>query len=237
MREILLEIFHALPREIGCKLKYENLASGRPARETARALKLLLEAGIAVEVKHSDGTAAPLGAEESDKARKLFFLDIGLLVAALEFGGVALGSALEKGLSIDGLLAEQFTAQELSSCMEGAQRPFTPHYWLRDKQKHKAEVDFLLAVEGRVLPIEVKSGKNGSLRSLKEWCALRSTPLAVKLSEAAPEVHEDAFPTLRPSAVRGAGATRGDVQTTTLLSVPLYLAGEIPRICRAWFEG
>ncbi len=39
-------------------------------------------------------------------------------------------------------------------------------YWLKDKDSQKAEVDFITNFFGSILPIEVKSGKSGTLKSL-----------------------------------------------------------------------
>jgi uncharacterized protein len=67
-----------------------------------------------------------------------------------------------------GPLAEQFVAQELIS--------FTPYnaspslfYWHRETKSAKAEVDFIIPKEEKILPIEVKSGSTCSLKSLHRF--------------------------------------------------------------------
>ncbi len=60
-----------------------------------------------------------------------------------------------------GKLAEQFVAQELLA-WHGSDL----FYWARDARGSSAEVDFLVVFEGRIYPVEVKSGAGGSLRSL-----------------------------------------------------------------------
>jgi predicted AAA+ superfamily ATPase len=61
-----------------------------------------------------------------------------------------------------GKLAEQFVAQEL---LVTQNREL--YYWAREERNAAAEVDYLIHSEGRVYPVEVKSGKGGSLRSLR----------------------------------------------------------------------
>ena len=60
-----------------------------------------------------------------------------------------------------GALAEQFVGQELLSA--GNEELF---YWSRDAKSSNAEVDYLIAKKGKVIPLEVKSGPSGKLRSL-----------------------------------------------------------------------
>ncbi|MCK4806004.1 MAG: DUF4143 domain-containing protein, partial [Candidatus Aegiribacteria sp.] len=58
-------------------------------------------------------------------------------------------------------LAEQYVAQELL-----AHHGPDLFYWSRDARGSSAEVDYLLAFNGKIYPIEVKSGAAGSLKSL-----------------------------------------------------------------------
>lgn len=58
-------------------------------------------------------------------------------------------------------MAEQFVGQEL---MAAGQDEL--YYWAREAKSSTAEVDFLITVEGRIHPVEVKSGAAGRLRSL-----------------------------------------------------------------------
>ena len=60
-----------------------------------------------------------------------------------------------------GKLAEQFVAQELIASQDSS-----PFYWSREARSSSAEVDYLVVQNGKIVPIEVKSGKGGSLKSL-----------------------------------------------------------------------
>jgi predicted AAA+ superfamily ATPase len=64
-----------------------------------------------------------------------------------------------------GSLAEQFIGQELLARRSGSENERL-FYWCREKPNSSAEVDFLMTEEGQILPVEVKSGPVGKLRSL-----------------------------------------------------------------------
>ena len=61
-----------------------------------------------------------------------------------------------------GAMAEQFVGQELVAAGHAEL-----HYWAREAKSSSAEVDFLVVVDGRICPVEVKSGPAGRLRSLR----------------------------------------------------------------------
>lgn len=80
-----------------------------------------------------------------------------------------------------GNAAEQIVGQELwqvlDRCYEDKQM-----YWLRDKNGSNAEVDFILPLDGKIIPIEVKSGANAHLRSLQSFMSQPgATDVAVRV--------------------------------------------------------
>lgn len=62
-------------------------------------------------------------------------------------------------------LAEQFVGQELLAYM-GKEESNGLYAWKQEEKSSSAEVDFLIAVDSLIVPIEVKAGAIGSLRSL-----------------------------------------------------------------------
>ncbi len=95
------------------------------------------------------------------KRFKALLVDVGLMQrlsgmpADAEYGKSSLLSMYS------GALAEQFVGQELVAS------PGDEVYcWLRPQKSSSAEVDYMVAPGGRVVPIEVKSGPSGRLRSL-----------------------------------------------------------------------
>jgi hypothetical protein len=97
-----------------------------------------------------------------------------------------------------------------------AQR-FKLHYWLREGKTGNAELDFLIPTGEGVVPIEVKAGSSGSLRSLHQFMAKRPDALAVRLDLNAPSLQE-----IRTTVISPDG--KQDVRYF-LRSLPLYMAG------------
>jgi predicted AAA+ superfamily ATPase len=59
-----------------------------------------------------------------------------------------------------GALAEQFAGQEFLAAGQDL------YYWSREARSSTAEVDYLIAVDGIIIPVEIKSGAAGRLTSL-----------------------------------------------------------------------
>lgn len=63
-----------------------------------------------------------------------------------------------------GRIAEHVIAQELIAASDNYLQPLL--FWVREKSDSNAEVDFLLSTSQGMIPIEVKSGATGHLKSL-----------------------------------------------------------------------
>jgi Holliday junction resolvase-like predicted endonuclease len=70
----------------------------------------------------------------------------------------------------------------------------------------EAEVDFVIARNGVITPVEVKAGKTGSLRSARLFMKEKGRRLAVRISQHGLSLHDG------------------------ILSVPFYMCSEIPRL-------
>ena len=73
-----------------------------------------------------------------------------------------------------GSLAEQFIAQHLLDDSELFQKPQL-HYWQRQKTGTTSEIDFLAVNQGKVIPIEVKSGASGRMKSLQVFMGIKES--------------------------------------------------------------
>ena len=95
---------------------------------------------------------------------KVFYFDIGLAQRLL---GLDIKQwLLNPGpLSNQGAIAEQFVAQELLAYSSFKQHT-SLYYWHREAKSSCAEVDFLLFKQGQLVPVEVKSSKKGSMKSM-----------------------------------------------------------------------
>ncbi len=107
----------------------------------------------------------PLSTDASEKTAKYLFPDIGLMQRSCGITTRELLSGADLLGTYRGALAEQFVGQELLSSSTGPANPKL-YYWSRDKRNSAAEVDYLLVKQGKVIPVEVKSGPSGKLKSL-----------------------------------------------------------------------
>ena len=214
IRDIVREVFDRTPATISQRLKYSRLAPSRTARDVRKAVDMLIEAGVLLQCLHTHASGTPLLAQADSETRKLFFLDVGLMLSALGLGIDDIPAETEERFINEGALAEQFVAQELTSTFSPNEKTALT-YWLRETKTRNAEVDFLVAVGSQIIPIEVKSGATGTLRSLQEFCKAKTPSMAVRLD------------TNMPSITQVSGWS---TQPMTLLSLPLYMTSEIKRL-------
>lgn len=162
----MLEVFQAVGKQMGGKFNYSRAVAGGTHRQAKEALQLLIMAGLAIPVKHTSANGLPLGAESNDNRIKLLLLDTGLFqqLNSLDLSEFLLADdfqAINKGF-----IAEQFVGLELlksSNCYF----PASLYFWQREKAGSSAEVDYIIQHQGKVLPIEVKSGTQGKMQSLR----------------------------------------------------------------------
>lgn len=161
-------VFDEAIKQLGTKFKFSSLRSEYRKRELSPALDLLEKACVIHRVCHSDGQGVPLGAQIHDDKFKIIFLDIGLSQAllGLDFSDWFLNGATH--LNNNGAIAEAFVGQELLAYSNPYQN-YELFYWLREAEARNstAEVDYLIQYKGKVVPIEVKSGKGNNLTSMK----------------------------------------------------------------------
>lgn len=175
-------LFQKLPRYISKRFKYSFLETNHKKRELEPALYLLQKARVIHLISHSHGHAIPLGAEIDTKKSKIIMLDIALTQAilGLSIKDWFLDPAVT--LSNKGEIVEAFVGQELLTYHE----PFAQaalYYWQRDERGAQAEVDYLHVIENHIIPIEVKSGHNATLQSLRLFLKERQhTPYGIRIS-------------------------------------------------------
>jgi predicted AAA+ superfamily ATPase len=182
-REYVEMVFDSIPRLSGKKFVFTAVSPHVRARELRPALDLLSKAGIAHIVYHSASNGLPLGAEVNPLVSKVIFLDIALAQSLL---GINYGQwILDPVHTIvnQGAITESFVGQELLAYGS----PFMKnqlHYWVQEQSGRMAEVDYTAAVNGRVIPIEVKSGKTGSLKSIQVFLEKKkNSPYGLQFSQ------------------------------------------------------
>jgi uncharacterized protein len=157
----LERVLLSVTRQVGEQIKYTRLDDSHTGPTNRRAFDLLCKARVIHKITSCNPSGLPLGAGANDKRFKAALLDIGLMQNLCQVP-VDLEWREDDLLAMyRGKLAEQFVAQEMiASQADGL------FYWARDARGSNAEVDYLAVRQGRILPVEVKSGAGGSLRSL-----------------------------------------------------------------------
>jgi len=157
----LNSVLTSIPQKIGQQIKYSSLAEGYSNPTIKKAFDLLETARLFRKVKTASPAGLPLGASASDKKFKAIMLDVGLFGClfggsrSLEYSKTALLSVFQ------GAMAEQFVGQEILVSNNS-----DLFYWAREAKSSNAETDYLIEKQGKIIPVEVKSGKGGSLKSL-----------------------------------------------------------------------
>ena len=152
----------------GSPVRYSKIAHGLSSAQVRRALAAVAMSLVAHKILPVSAPKLPLAAHSIDKRFKLMFLDIGLLHHVLGFDWRNLDPTADLTDIADGRLAEQFVAQELIASRSSLDQ-YKLHYWNRMRAGAEAEVDFVIEQFGAPVPIEVKSGARGRLRSLDEY--------------------------------------------------------------------
>jgi uncharacterized protein len=214
-------VFDYTARSVGNKVKYSQYSSDDKSATIKADIELLCAARVVSKVRHSHCNGLPLQAELDEKNYKLLFLDIGLMNALCGLGWQQLGALQGAQLVNEGALAEQFIGQHLQALL--AQSPNRElNYWLREGRANNAELDYVVAMHGQLVPIEVKAGASGHLKSLMQFMLEKQQQNAIRFDAAPPSVQ-----TIEAMVRSGQGMESVKFQ---LHSLPLYLVEAVPRV-------
>jgi len=194
----LKTVFSSVAALVGTQIKYTGLASDFTIPTIKKAFESLQLTRITSKIKAVGNPGLPMEVQASEKKFKTIFLDIGLMnrTIGLEYNEAFIHHNL---IAIyKGQLAEQFVGQEFE-----AENRKQLYYWARDAKNSNAEIDFLEVRDGRFIPVEVKDGPSGRLRSLHLFRDHYHPPYSV---------------------VFHSGST-GIIKDESIVFLPLYFAG------------
>lgn len=207
--EHMQSVFKAAPLLIGSQIKYNKINPDVRSRDLKLAIGLLEDALLVRRIEATSANGLPLNASTNSKKFKLNFIDIGLVKRANQLDAQVL---LQEDLLLvnKGALAEQFVGQEFMAYGAPFEKPAL-YFWARDGYGI-AEVDYIITVDNHIIPVEVKAGKIGMLRSLKQFISEKKPPVAVRISQAPLSFQQG------------------------ILSVPLYMVSELPRLIQSCIQ-
>jgi len=205
IRHVIQSAFH----EAGSRIKMAGFGqSNYGSKEISEAIAILEKALLLRRIYPTTSTQLPL-TPNFKKSPKLQLLDTGLVnffsgIQTEVFGSTDLNALY------GGRIIEHLVGQELLASHDSMQ--FTPHFWVREKAQSNAEVDFVLAHGNKIIPIEVKSGATGRLRSLHLFMDQVEHGYAVRLYAGKLSIED---------------VTTLEGKTYKLLNLPYFLAGRL----------
>lgn len=170
------QVWDSIPNQLARENKkfiYTAIREGARAKEFEVALQWLLEAGLILKVQLISTPKIPLSAYADMNAFKIYLVDVGLLGAMAHLSAKTLLDENSLFQEFKGALVENYVAQELFHSQ------FLLFYWT---SSGKAEVDFVIEVDGLIYPLEVKSGTSTKKKSLKVYGATYDPPLLIRIS-------------------------------------------------------
>jgi len=160
------------------RIKFQHFGnSNYKSREVSEALRSLDDAKV-IQIIYPSTSLEPPIISDFKKSPRLQFLDTGILNFDLNIQGNLL---LMEDLSAayKGAIIPHIFTQEIISLNKGSYHK--PNFWVRDKTQSSAEVDLIVSYGNYIIPIEIKSGKKGTLRSLHQFMNKVNHPFAVRV--------------------------------------------------------
>ena len=215
--EYLRHAIRASFAEAGKRIKFQGFGhSAYRSREMGEALRTLEKALLIHLIFPQTSPVLPLQPDYG-KSPRLQFLDTGMLNYFLGIQADILGTS-ELNSIYHGTMIEHMVGQELLASQYSTIHDL--QFWVREKNTASAEVDYLFAFEGKLVPIEVKSGPGGKLKSLHQFIELAPHELAVRFYSGPVQITTHTTP-------KGKGFY--------LLNLPYFLVSQI-KFYLTWFE-
>ncbi|HBP37793.1 MAG TPA: ATPase [Clostridiales bacterium] len=170
-------VWHSVPSQLARiknKFIYKEIADGARARDYENSLQWLINASMIHMITHISAPRIPLPAYEDTHHFKLLTLDIGLLRRLSRLSANSIILSDKHYAEFKGAIAENFFAQEML-----AYGLSDLHFWTSG---NTAEVDFVVANDSRIIPVEIKAADNVRARSLSVYQERYQPEISVKVS-------------------------------------------------------
>ncbi len=174
----MAKLLKYIPKTTGQKFKYVNFDNSIRSDAIRKALDLLQMSRIIHLVHNTKAMEPPLEYGVVEKVFKPLFLDIGLSNHVLK---LRLTDLENISLMNEGSLAEQFIGQEFL-CFPPYFTENNIYYWMREQRNSAAEIDYVTQFANQILPIEVKAGKTGTLKSLQIFVTEKKLDKAIRFN-------------------------------------------------------
>ena len=167
------QIYNAIPKElarVNNTFKYSIVDKDARKIRYESSLEWLLASNMILKCDLTEKNESPLKAFVSSDKFKIYLSDTGLLrsLANLSYGEII----LDKNEMFSGVLAENYIACEIYPKFKEL------YYYNFDKY----EIDFLIKIDGDIIPVEVKSGRRTNSKSLNEYIKKYNPKYSIRIS-------------------------------------------------------
>ena len=202
--------------QAGKRIKFEGFGnSAYKSREMGESLRTL-EKALLMQLVYPSTTATLPMVPDIKKSPRLQILDSGLLNYFVGIQKEIIGTD-DLNSIYQGTLIEHLIGQELLAFQYNALSAL--NFWVREKKESTAEVDYLFQYDGLIIPIEVKSGKEGTLKSLHSYMDIAPHNFAIRFYAGALNITD---------------AITQNGKQYKILNLPYYLGSQIEKYID-WF--
>jgi len=201
------------------RIKFQNFGnSNYKSREVGEAMRNLNDARI-IQIIYPTTSITPPIIPDLKKSPRLQFLDTGLVNHELNIQADML--ALEDlNTAYKGAVIPHLITQEIMSL--NTLKYKQSNFWVREKAQSSSEVDLVVQFIDKIIPIEIKSGKEGKLKSLHQFIEKADHPYAIRMYAGEFKIEEHTTPTTK--------------KPYYLMNLPYYLGTKIPEYIAYFIE-
>jgi hypothetical protein len=177
----LISVFESIAAQAGGKFVYSRVASDLRSEQVRDAAELLVLSGLAYRILHTSAQSFPLGAQANHRKFKMIPCDVGLYQ---RLSGLRLSEDVtkdDKTVVNSGPAAELLAGTELLASSPPRTRPEL-FYWHRESRSSNAEVDYVVQAGSDIVPVEVKAGRRGAMRSLRMFLESHPSSYGIRTS-------------------------------------------------------
>ena len=157
------------------RFQYKIIKSGARAAEYENAIEWLVSAGLLSRIYRAEQIKKPLENYKDIDDFKIYLSDMGLLAAQKDIRAEDIFFMEEELADFKGGMTENYVNTQF------VRAGFKPYFWRNNKGTK--EVDFVISLNGKLIPVEVKSGEHVTAVSLNEYVRLYQPAYSIRISE------------------------------------------------------
>lgn len=216
---VIKHIMQTAHLHVDQRIKFQNFGnSNYKSREVGEAMRNLNDARIIQLVYPATNTTPPIQ-PDLKKSPRLQFLDTGFVNYELKIQADMLALS-DLNTAYKGAVIPHLITQELISL--NSLNYQKPNFWVREKAQSSSEVDLIIQFKDKIIPIEIKSGKEGKLKSLHQFIEAVEHPYAIRMYAGEFKVEQHLTPINKKPYL--------------LMNMPYYLGTKIPEYIAYFIE-